>query len=401
MLFRYEAVDNDGNKKTGKIDAVSKDVAVSSLQRRGLVVSKVEKAEKKAFWEQDITLFEHISNRDVVVLSRQIATLFEAQVSPLRVFRLLADETDDPAIRKRLAAVADDLQAGNTIAKSLEKHPDMFSDFYVNMVRAGEETGNLEKSFSDLADYLERTYELMSKARNALIYPAFVILTFIIVMVLMLTIVIPRLKDILQDTGGDLPIYTTIVLGISNFLVNYGIFLLAALLLVAVGVWRYANTEEGRLVVSELKYSVPYIGSLYRRLYLSRLADVLATSLTSGIQVVRGLEISKSVISDRTYEDILDTAIADVKGGSSLSQSLGQYDEVPGVMTGMMKVGEETGELGYILKTLSKFYRREVENAVDNLVNLIEPAMIVLLGLGVGFLLASVLMPLYNISAGI
>jgi type IV pilus assembly protein PilC len=401
MLFRYDAVDNDGNKKTGKIDAVSKDVAVSSLQRRGLVVSKVERAEKKPFWQKDITLFEHISNRDVVVLSRQIATLFEAQVSPLRVFRLLAEESDDPAIKKRLAAVADDLQAGNTIAKSLEKHPDMFSDFYVNMVRAGEETGNLEKSFSDLADYLERTYELMSKARNALIYPAFVITTFIVVMVLMLTIVIPRLKDILQDTGGDLPIYTTAVIGISEFLVNYGIFLLAGLLLAAVGVWRYINTEEGRLVVSELKYSVPYVGSLYRRLYLSRLADVLATSLTSGIQVVRGLEISKSVISDRTYEDILDVAISDVKGGSSLSQSLGQYDEVPGVMTGMMKVGEETGELGYILKTLSKFYRREVENAVDNLVNLIEPMMIVLLGLGVGFLLASVLLPLYNISAGI
>ncbi|MEK9176750.1 MAG: type II secretion system F family protein, partial [Patescibacteria group bacterium] len=183
MLFKYQALDQAGAKQDGSIEAVSRDVAITSLQRRGLSISSVEAVseEKGIFGGASLTIFENVSNRDVVLLSRQIATLFEAQESALRVFRLLATESEKPLLRRVLTEVADDLQAGTTISKALEKHPKVFSSFYVNMVRAGEESGKLDETFLYLADYLDRSYEILSKASNALIYPAFVISTFVVV----------------------------------------------------------------------------------------------------------------------------------------------------------------------------------------------------------------------------
>ena len=398
MLFHYKAIDNTGNKREGDIDAVSLEVAISSLQRRGLVISSIIPADKKSLFFSDITLFEKVSNKDLVILSRQVATLFEAQVSALRVFKLLAAESPNPALRKKLTQIADDLQGGSSIGNALSKHPDVFSEFYVNMIRSGEEAGKLDETFSYLADYLDRTYEVTSKARNALIYPAFVITTFVVVMVLMLTLVIPRISSILLETGQDIPLYTKIVLGLSNALVNYGIFILVALIILGYLLWRYSKTEEGRHILSEIKMAIPVLGTLYEKLYLSRISDNFSTMLDSGIPMVRAIELTAGVVGSKIYEELLMDARVEVKGGSSISAALGKHKQIPGIMVQMMKVGEETGELSKILRTLAKFYRREVNNAVDTLVDLIEPIMIVVLGLGVGTLLASVLIPIYNIA---
>ncbi|MEK7606348.1 MAG: type II secretion system F family protein [Patescibacteria group bacterium] len=401
MLFSYSALDQEGKETQGTIDALNEDIAIRSLQQRGLIVASVKEASDTPILERKITWFENVSNKDLVILSRQIATLFEAQVSALRVFRLLGEESDKPLLRKTLIEVANDLQAGSSISKSLEKHPKIFSPFYVNMVKAGEESGKLDQTLLFLADYLDRTYEVTSKARNALIYPAFVISVFCVVMILMLTTVIPNLSAILQDSGQEVPAYTAVVIGISNFFVNYGVFLIIAGLLGVVWAWRYSKTEAGKETVSNLKLSIPYIGSLYRTLYLSRIADNMNTTLSSGIPVIRALEISGSVVGNKIYEDALLRAVESVRGGSSIADSLQLTPEIPNIMIQMIRIGEETGELASILKTLAHFYEREVNTAVDNLVDLIEPAMIVLLGLGVGVLLASVLIPIYNISSGI
>ena len=400
MLFNYQAIDQNGAKQDGVIDAVSRDVAISSLQRRGLSVSNVVEAPQKG-QGLNITLFESASNKDVVLLSRQIATLFEAQVSALRVFRLLASEADKPLLRRVLTEVADDLQGGSPISKALSKHPKVFSDFYVNMVKSGEESGKLDQTFLYLADYLDRTYEVVSKARNALVYPAFVISTFIIVMILMMTMVIPRISTILLDSGQDIPFYTQVVISLSNFFVNYGILLLILAVVGGFFLFRYMQTENGKGVFDRFQLGIPYVGDLYKKLYLSRVADNMATLLGSGISVVQATEITASVVGNDLYADILLDVNKAVKGGGSISEALGKYQEIPGIMTAMIRVGEETGELGSILKTLAQFYQREVTNAVDTLVDLIEPFMIVVLGLGVGILLASVLIPIYNISSAI
>lgn len=401
MLFNYKAVDKEGNTKDGSIDAVNMDVAISSLQRRGFVISSIDPAEEKSIFQKDIGFLQKVSNRDVVILSRQISTLFEAQVSALRVFRLLASESISPILGKILTNVADDLQSGSSISNALSKHEKVFSPFYVNMVRAGEESGKLDDTFIFLADYLDRTYEVTSKARNALVYPAFVVFTFIVVMILMLTLVIPNIGSILTDAGQELPVYTKIIVGLSNFIVSYGVFLLALLVVGGFFVFRWGRTKQGLLSLDRIKISIPIIGNLYTKLYLSRIADNLSTMLSSGITMVRAIEITASVVNNSVYEQILNKAVESIKAGGAVSESLSQYQEIPGIMIQMIKVGEETGELGNILKMLSKFYRREVENAIDTLVTLIEPIMIVFLALGVGVLLASVLLPIYNISSAI
>jgi len=400
MLFKYQAIDANGTKQEGTVDAVSRDVAISSLQRRSLSVTEVEEVREKGSG-LNISLFESVSNKDVVLLSRQISTLFEAQVSALRVFRLLASEAEKPIMRRVLTEVADDLQGGSPISKSLGKHPKVFSDFYVNMVKSGEESGKLDETFLYLADYLDRTYEIVSKARNALIYPAFVISTFFIVMILMMTMVIPRISTILTDSGQAIPVYTQVVISISNFFVNYGVFLLILLVIGGYFLFRYAQSKGGKAVIDRFQLGVPYVGTLYKKLFLSRIADNMATMLGSGISVVQATEITAAVVGNSLYRDILNDVSKSVKGGGSISQGLAQYEEIPGIMVAMVRVGEETGELGSILKTLAKFYQREVSNAVDTLVDLIEPFMIVVLGLGVGTLLASVLIPIYNISSAI
>lgn len=399
MLFVYEALDQHGGKQKGTIEAVSRDVAIASLQNRGLSISSVKEAAEKNVLS--ITLFEGVSNSDVVLLSRQIATLFEAQVSALRIFRLLASEAEKPMLQRVLTEVADDLQAGSPISKSLAKHPKVFSDFYVNMVKAGEESGKLDETFLYLADYLDRTYEIVSKARNALIYPAFVISTFIVVMILMMTMVIPRISQILIDSGQEIPVYTQIVIALSNFFVQYGVFLLILAVVGGYFLLRYALTPGGKAQFDRLQLAIPYVGTLYKKLYLSRISDNLATMLGSGISVLQATEITASVVGNDLYADILNETSTAIKGGGSISDSFAKYDDIPGIMVAMVKVGEETGELGSILKTLARFYQREVGNAVDTLVDLIEPFMIVTLGLGVGILLASVLIPIYNISSAI
>ncbi len=377
------------------------DVAVSTLQRRGLIVSSIEPAEKKSALSIEISFLKRVSNKDIVILSRQIATLFEAQVSALRIFRLLASEVDNKYLTEIMTQVADDLQGGSPISKALARHPKVFSNFYVNMVRSGEESGKLSETFGYLADYLDRTYEVMTKAQNALIYPAFVIAVFFVVMGLMLTLVIPRISSILKDSGQEIPVYTAVVIAVSDFLVSYGFFFLIGMAVAAFFAYRALQTESGRLFFDRLKLDVPYIGDLYRKLYLSRIADNFATMLVSGVPVVEAVEITASVVGSETYENLLKEVAEAVKGGSSISDALGAHAEIPGIMTAMVRVGEETGELGNILQTLAKFYQREVTTAVDTLVDLIEPMMIVLLGLGVGTLLASVLIPIYNLAGSI
>lgn len=401
MLFKYQAINQNGQPEQGDIEAINVEVAISSLQRRGFTLSRIAPAESGSLLSKNISFLNRVSNKDIVMLSRQMSTLFEAQVSALRVFRLLAAESEKPTLRATLNTVADDLQGGGSIAKALARHPKVFSEFYVSMVRAGEEAGKLDQTLAYLADYLDRSYEVTTKAKNAMIYPAFVIVVFISVMVLMLTKIIPNITQILKESGQDIPIYTKVVIFVSDFLVDYGLFLLLGIIAGAAVLWKMTRTLSGRFALSQFKLKVPYLGNLYKKLYLSRIADNLNTMLVSAIPIVKALEITSSVVGDEVYKEILLEATEQVKSGSTLSEALSRHPEIPSIMVQMTKVGEESGELGNILKTLAKFYQREVSNAVDTLIGMIEPVMIIALAIGVGFLLAAVLMPIYNIAGGI
>ena len=401
MLFTYKAIDDKGANKEGEIDAPSRDAAISGLQRRALIVVSIrEEGEKKSIFQ--FSLFEKVKSKDVVILSRQISTLFEAQVSALKSFTMLAGNTENKLLGRKLTQVCDDLQAGVSISGALARHPDVFSDFYINMVKVGEETGKLNQTFLHLAEYLDRQYALTSKTRNALIYPAFVIFTFFVVMTLMFTIVIPKLSAIILDSGQVVPLYTKIVIAISNLFVHYGFFILIFLILLGIWIWRLTSTPKGKIYLDTLSLSVPAVGNLYRKLYLSRITDNLNTMLSSGVPIVRAIDITGQVVGSLVYKNLLGDVADGVKSGLALSAAFEKHTAyIPAIMVQMVLVGEETGSLGAILKTLTDFYKREVDDAVDTFVGMIEKIMIVVLGLGVGMLLVSVLMPIYNMAGGI
>jgi type II secretory pathway component PulF len=402
MLFKYVAIDKTNIQREGTVEAPSIDAAISAVQKRGYTVTAIDPIEEKKGLQEllnfEFALFQGVSNKDIVIISRQISTLFTAHVSPLRIFRLLSAEVPNKQLQLIMTKIVDDMQAGSSISRALAAHPAVFSSFYVNMVRAGEESGSLEKSFAYMADYLDRSYEIVAKARNALVYPAFVISVFIGVMVLMLTLVIPNVAKILIDSGQELPIYTKIVIGLSNFMVNYIAFILIALAGGGVALWRFIHTPVGKRAFDEFMISIPYLGDLQRKLLLTRICDNISTMLGSGVSMVQALEVTADVVDNEVYKEIIQAALQDVKGGRSFADAVSEYPEIPSVLSQMARVGEESGSLSEIMSTLATFYRREVYQAVETLIGLIEPLMIVLLGLGVGTLLASVLMPIYNLT---
>lgn len=400
MLFIYNAITNTGDKKEGSIDSISADAGIVALQRRGLIVVSIkEEKVKKSFFH--LTFFERVPMKALVIMSRQIATLFEAQVSAQKAFVMLATNTENPMLARILNSIVEDIQAGTSISNALGKYPETFSEFYVNMIKVGEESGKLKEVFNYLADYLDREYELTSKTKNALIYPGFVIGIFILVMTLMFVFIVPKLALMIQESGQVIPLYTKVVIFISNALVHYGIFVLIAFIVGIFYLYRLTRTMTGQDYLDRIKITMPVIKNIFIKLYLSRIADNLDTMLSAGMPLVRSLEITSSVVGNRVYRAILLQAVEDVKAGGALSSALDKHTEIPKMMSQMVKVGEETGSIGNILKTLGRFYNREAKESVDTLVTLIEPIMIVALGLGVGLLLASVLMPIYNIAGGI
>jgi type IV pilus assembly protein PilC len=355
MLFKYKAIDQHNASREGTVEAANTESAILTVQKRGYTVISIDAFEEKtAFYNFELNWFQSVSNKDIVILSRQIATLFEAQVSALRIFRLLAAESESPQLRLILSGIGDDLQAGSSISRALLAHPEVFSTFYVSMVRSGEETGSLEKSFSYLADYLDRSYQIVTKARNAMVYPAFVVGTFVAVMALMFTMVIPRISQILTDSGQELPIYTKIVLAISYFLTQYIGVIVIILAIGGFFLWRFVRTDVGKRAFDELKISLPYLGTLNRKLYLTRICDNLSTMLSSGISMVQAIEVTADVVDNKVYKEIFTNALLEIKGGRSFADTISEYPEIPGVLAQMAKVGEETGNLPEILNTLAK-----------------------------------------------
>ncbi|HEY4515239.1 MAG TPA: type II secretion system F family protein [Candidatus Paceibacterota bacterium] len=401
MLFTYKAVDKVGKESEGTAEGTSIDSAISNLQQRGLVIIDIKPVVEKASTQFKMPFTGGVSMKDVVMLSQQLSTLISANVPILTTFRLVASETESQGLSDKLTEVVDDIQSGVSISGAMAKHPKVFSPFYVSLVKAAEESGKLPETFKFLAEYLERSYQLIQKARNALVYPIFVIIVFAAVMILMMVMVIPQLTSILVESGQELPIFTKLIIGTSNFFINYGIMLAFLILVLLIVLWRYSRTQMGKMSIDRFKLSIPYIGTLYRKIYLSRIADNLNMMLESGIPVVRSLEVTADVVGSEVYGKIMDEAAETVKTGSALSEVFAYHPEFPSIMAQMTRIGEETGKLDYVLKTLSRFYTQEVISTIDLLVGLIEPVLIVVLGLGVAILLSGILLPIYTLTSAL
>ena len=364
MLFYYKAVSKGGDEAEGTIESTSVDIAISLLQKRDLVIVDIKPADTPSSGRHYLPFTSGISMKDIVILSQQLSTLIAANVPILTTFRLVASESESAALQDRLTQVVDDIQGGMNISQALSKHPEAFSGFYVNLIKAAEESGKLPETFTYLAAYLERSYQLVQKARNALVYPIFVIVVFTLVMILMLVLVIPQLTGILLESGQDIPLFTKFIIGTSEFFINYGLILLFLLIVFVVLVWQYSRTVTGHLAMDRFKLSVPYIGDLYRKIYLARISDNLNMMLESGIPVIRAMEVAADVVGNEVFRKILMEATESVKAGGSLSEVFASYPEFPSMMSQMARIGEETGKLDYVLKTVSRFYTQEGESTL-------------------------------------
>lgn len=405
MLFIYSILNKDGIKEEGEVSAGSFDDALVLLQNRGVTVVNLKEKVRKGILEESGIKYsffkKHIKDKDIVIFSRQVATLFEAGVPALKGFRMLALESTNTLLRECLTQVSDDIESGVSLSKALSKQSEVFSAFYISMVRSGEESGRLSETFLFLADHLDREYELHQKTTKALTYPAFVVGTFIIVMVVMFVFIIPRMTALFTEQGTELPLITRFIIGISDFFVSYSLIIFP---LVGVGVWmglNYIKTEEGGYAFDELKTRIPALGKLFQMIFLARLSENMNTLLSSGVPIVKSIEITADVADNKYYKEVLLRIAERVRSGRAFSSALYDEKSVPNLLVQMTKIGEETGRLSYILKNLSNFYKREVDTTIDTVVGLIEPIMIVGLGLGVGVLVASVLLPMYTLSGSI
>lgn len=406
MIFHYSAINANGNKEEGDVEATSLDQAIVIIQKKGYisildVTQKIDQV-GNAFVAVLAKMFKQkITSKDVVMFSRQVATLFEAGVSALRAFRLLAQENENKNLQEQILGVADDIETGLSLSVALSKRPELFSNFYVNMVKAGEESGKLNEVFIFLADYLDRNYELNLKIKKALTYPGFVIGTFITIMVAMLTFVVPKMAAMFAEEGVQLPLVTRIVLFMSDLFVKYGPITFPVLGIATFIFIRWSKTDQGALTIDEFTVKLPVIKNLQQKIFLQRLADNMNTMLTNGVPIIKAIDITTSVTENRVYKQLLARVSTKVQTGKSFSKALYEEPLVPNILVQMVHIGEETGELGYILKNLAVFYRRELDTAIDSMIGLIEPAMIVSLGLGVGVLVSAILLPMYSLTDAI
>lgn len=403
--FQYTARTPEGKIESDFIEAPSIEAAVSVLQNQQLIITEVKPFEETAErltltrFSQIVSLFfSRIKTEDVVMFTKQLAVLIQAKVPLVQSLKVLSKQVENLYFSKIIANVASDVDAGMIFSRALVKYPKVFSNFYIQMIRSGEISGRLEETLVYLADYISRQYLLNSKARGAMIYPAFILATFILVAILMLIFVIPNITSVLMESGQKLPLVTRMLIGTANFTKKFGWIVFIILGLSGYFGWiSVKKSPEWRYGFDEFKLRLPIFGELLKKIYLARFAETLSTLVSAGVAISQSLEITADVIGSTVYRRIILEANEAVRKGSTISVVFARYPEVLPMVTQMISIGEQTGKLDTILKQVATFFIDEVNRAFDNIVNLIEPILIVVLGAGVGILVAAILLPIYNL----
>ncbi|MDD3783657.1 MAG: type II secretion system F family protein [Candidatus Portnoybacteria bacterium] len=401
MQFDYQAKTQNGEIQTGTVEAGSKESAINILHDRNLTVIFLEETIKKSIFSRQIKLFQKVKVKELTLFYRQLAVLFEAQVSPVDSLRILAEQVKNPIFKEALFDVGNDIRGGESLSSAMEKHPKIFTPFYFNVVRAGEATGALQDVLQYLADHAERDYNLTGKIKSAFTYPIVIFSLFIIVGAAMLIFVIPQMISVLQEMGAKLPFTTKILIAFSDFLRNF--FWLIAIIIVGlvVAFKKIHATPKGRLFFDFLKLKMPIFNELFKKIYLARFAENLKTLLKGGISILEAMNITANVVGNKVYENIILEAKERVRIGETISGAFKNHPkEIPALVTQMVGVGEKTAQIDNILDKVASFYQQDVDRMVGNMTQLIEPIMILFLGGGVGFLVAAILMPMYSATSG-
>lgn len=403
MEFNYVARTKQGEMQTGIVEASSRNGAVETLQSRGLVLLDLRAgASGNSMLTMNLKIFQRVKLKEMTAFSRELAILVSAQVPLLSSMQTLSKQTDNEYFKEVILEVANDVEGGAVLSKALSRHPRVFSNFFVNMVKAGEASGGMENSLNYLADYLEKQYDLNNKVRGAMMYPVFVMGAFTLIGALMMILVVPKLTGFLKESGQEMPVMTKIVMAISVFLTNWWWLFLVFL----AGAFFYFSyilkkSPAARERWDIIKIHLPLFGKkVFRKIYVTRIADNLSTLIQGGLSIMQALQVTSEVVGNSVYQKIISEAKEDVRIGNTLSSSFSKHAEIPTMVTQMIATGEQTGSLDVILKKLGQFYNKEIDTTVGTISQLIEPIMILAIGGAVAVLVTAILMPMYNIAGG-
>jgi type IV pilus assembly protein PilC len=397
-VFKYKALDREGKIKQGLVEAVSENMAAEALQERGFSIVSIK--ERSAFKgaKQGFALFNRIKPKDLVIFSRQFAVMISANVAMVQALKIVAEQTDNLKLKAVVLDVSNEVDSGSKLSDALAKRQQVFSNFFISVVRSGETSGKLDEVLNYLADEMEKDYDMTSKIKGAMIYPAFVFCGLGAVGIIMMVFVIPKLTGILQETGAELPFATRILIGTSGFLQNYWWLLIIIIVGLIFGVRFIVSTSQGRKYLDILKLKLPIFGKLFQKICLVRFTRSLNTLIVGGVAISNGLKITSEVVSNTVYQRLIEETIKEVEDGNSISSVFINSKEIPKMVSQMMSIGEKTGKLDLILERLTDFYAKEVTNTVTNLMTLMEPLIMVIIGVAVGIMVAAIIMPMYNLA---
>jgi len=396
VKFDYQARTKEGELQSGLVEAPSREAALALLQKHGLYVTALEE-KALPIWARKITLLETVNKKDLALFSRQLAVMFRSKVPLVETLATLAAQIRKRGFKEKILKIMEEVEGGIAFSVALSHHPKIFSSFFIAVVRSGETSGKLSESLDYLANHLEREYELAGKIKGAMLYPAFISFFALILVSLMVVFVLPQLTAILKEGGQELPALTQFVINVSDVLREQGWILILFFLGILILIFRSLKTAKGKKIFDRISLSIPVLGEFFKKIYLSRLAENLSTLISAGLPIARSLEIAGEVVGNESYKNIILKAQAEVKKGEQISTTFANFPEVfPPVFTQMTKVGEKTGTLDSTLMNLVDFYQQEIDRSINSLLSLIEPILIIALGLVVAIFTIAVITPVYQ-----
>lgn len=396
-VYQYVARAADGRTVSGTAEATDQNTVVQMLREKGLIPtqikvgSAVSKAAKKKRGKGGRTNID-----DLVVLSQQMAVMIRAGLPLIEVLDILAEQTERASLAAIVRKIEKDVEAGESLTEAMVKHPNVFDTFFLSMIRAGEASGMLDSILEQVAVYMERTASLQRKIKMATMYPATVSFIATSITIFLLLKVVPVFRDIFVDLGGDLPLPTRIVLACSDFIKAKWWLLLMILLGLYIFLWQYGKTKQGRLVLDTLKLKLPIFGPLFLKTAVARFTRTLGTLIRSGVNILYALDIVAKTAGNARIEQAVYRTKASIQSGESLTKPLVESGVFPAMVTRMIDVGEKTGALEGMLTKIADFYEDQVNSAVAGLTSLIEPLLIVFLGVVVGFIVIAMFMPMFK-----
>lgn len=397
--FHYSARNKSGEMQVGNVEAANRNAAFNILNSHDLYILSLDEIRADRFLNSFFNLFNRVKKVDVMVFTRQFATMLEAKIAINDALKNLQTQTKNYYLKEAIYEIAEDIDAGLSLSQALDRQNHIFSEFYVNLIQSAEVTGRVEEVMGFLADFLEKEISLLSRVRNALIYPIFVLVLFFIVAGILVAFVFPQLAPIFEETSVEVPTMTRLLLGTGEFIAHWWVAILLALIGIGAALFQYFQSKEGREVLDQIGLRLPLVGTLFKKVYVARFSESLSVLIKGGIPIAQAIEISGHAIGSTIYQESLHEIADEVRSGELLSASIAKNEAYfPPIVSQMVSIGEKTGKLEEMFDRISRFYTREIDSAVGNLVELIQPALMVVLGVMVGILFAAILIPIYNLA---